>query len=83
MIDRIEFLKLFNPETNNFTTSLAYFRQNIPSKINLDKKIKYVYKDYSSIQLLEYYKRIKESTHGINIVTYNNILNHILILVLD
>lgn len=79
MIDKIEFLKLFNPETHNFTTSLAYFRKNIPNKLNLEKKIKYLYKDYNSIQLLEYYKRIKESTHGINIVTYNNVLNHILI----
>jgi len=79
MIDKIEFLKIFNPETHNFTTSLAYFRKNIPKKLNLEKKIKYGYKDYSSINLLEYYKRIKENTHGINIVLYNNVLNHVLL----
>jgi hypothetical protein len=78
MIDKIELLNIFNPETYNTVKTLPTFRKKLPSTINLDKKIKYIHKNFNSINLLDYYIRSQENTSGIHVVAYSNVISKIL-----
>lgn len=79
MIDKIEFINIFNPETYNMVKTLPTFRKIIPDKVNINKNSKYIYKNYNSINLLDYYIRNKETSRGIEIVAYSNVISKIML----
>lgn len=79
MIDKIEFINIFNPDSYNLVKTLPTFKKKIPDKINIDKNSKYIYKNYNSINLLDYYIRNKETSSGIQVVAYSNIISKIML----
>ncbi len=78
MISKIEYVNIFNPDTHNTVKTLATFRKKIPDKININKNIKYIHQNYSSVNLLDFYLKNKGTTRGIKVVTYSNIMTKIL-----
>ena len=78
MIDNIELISIFNPETYNTVKTLPQFKKTMKRKIDLNKDIKYIHKKYNSINLLDYYIRTKETTRGINVVAYSNVITTIM-----
>jgi hypothetical protein len=78
MIDKIEFINIFNPESYNTVKTLPTFKKRIPNKINVEKNIKYIYKKFNSINLLDYFIRSKETSRSIHAIAYSNVIAKIL-----
>ena len=78
MIDNIKLINIFNPETYNTVKTLPQFKKTMSKVVNLNKDIKYVHKKYNSINLLDFYTRTKETTRGIQVVAYSNVISTIM-----
>lgn len=79
MISKIEYINIFNPDTHNTVKTIPTFRKKIPDKVNINKNIKYIHQNYSSVNLLDFYFKNKKTTRGIKVVTYSNIMTKILL----
>jgi hypothetical protein len=79
MIDKVKLISIFNPESYNTVKTLAIFKKTMRRKVNLDKEIDYKSENYNSMNLLDYYIRSKHSTHGLNVVTYSNVISKIML----
>jgi len=79
MIDKIEFINIFNPDSYNVVKTLPTFKKKIPDKVNINNSNKYIYKNYNSINLLDYYVRNKKTSRGIQVVAYSSVIVKIMV----